>query len=344
MLNHNMHNLASTILKSFGIDTDTKTIRQIYQCLKEEDYTNIIVLHINGFSKEDILDTLSPDCYLYQNLLMEIGNSNNNRNDFLSFNLLDKINSVDNKYAYGVFPDGILPYKNREEAYNRIVSLSKSNVTKLIYSYIDVSDESNNLIKSIDNEVQELVNNVSNALVIVTIEKNGFDNLLLCVVKKKKPSDYIRKIESGDFAFYREMMMKIQKYRGKIRPDIFNRGAVFSLNQFKNLCFSGNDYIGLSYVSNGEVLGMIIAERYSYGNDYYFSSTSILRILSIYVKEGFRRNKIGTKLINEMNNQAKKCHVKRVEILCYSVEEDYSNFIKSFNMNTVSTIYEFDVK
>lgn len=101
--------------------------------------------------------------------------------------IIDKINATGEARAYGIFPTGSGAYENRDEAYNRIVNLSRNSGKKLIYAYFDDFDYSihehgaesefiREQVFKIDDEVKSLCEKLQDSIVFVTADHGYVDS------------------------------------------------------------------------------------------------------------------------------------------------------------------------
>lgn len=106
--------------------------------------------------------------------------------EFLKENLgyesiIDKINATGENKAYGIFPFGIGAYESRDEAYNRILNLSKNSGKKLIYAYFEepnysirdngiIKDKAHDEIVKIEEETKKLCSELQDSIIFITAD------------------------------------------------------------------------------------------------------------------------------------------------------------------------------
>ncbi len=167
--------------------------------------------------------------------------------EFLKENLeyesiIDRINATGENKAYGIFPFGIGAYEGREEAYNRIINLSKNSGKKLIYAYFEepncsirdngiIKDKAHDEIVKIDEETRKLCSELHDSIIFITADHGNIN----CspIVLKKYSSIY----ELIDKTFYIEnrcVGIKVREgYKEKFKT-IFDRelGEYFLLMNY----------------------------------------------------------------------------------------------------------------
>lgn len=110
--------------------------------------------------------------------------------------IIDKINDTSEARAYGIFPTGTGSYESRDEAYSRIINLSKNSGKKLIYAYFDEPgcfmykygtdcDSVHKEILRIDEEIKELCDKLQDSVIFVTAD-HGYVNSEAIILKDYK--------------------------------------------------------------------------------------------------------------------------------------------------------------
>lgn len=214
-------NFSATILKEFGIDSPYTTFRRINKLFREEKYLNVVVLVYSGLGTKIMNQYFDKSSFLLNHRLTDITSvvpsttvsattsllstktSGEHRLlseklylgdlDNLGYeNIIDKINATGEARAYGIFPTGVGAYESRDEAYNRIINLSRNSGKKLIYAYFDDFDYSmheygveSDFIRDemfkIDDEVKSLCENLQDSIVFVTADHGyvGSERIIL---------------------------------------------------------------------------------------------------------------------------------------------------------------------
>ena len=228
-------NFSSSILKQFGLSSCYSTLRKVDQAFKEEEYQNIIVLVYQGLSsnlldqcleesgffrshKELDLSSVCPSnsivttsSLFYGKSPYEHGDLGWNHSDITmekDFDIIEQINQDTSYSAYGIFPFGVGAYQTRDEAYQRILNLTKHEGKKLIYSYFlepgrilkeQGVDSALDCVSSLEQEVKKLFDQVEDSLIFV-LSDHGYTSCKPLVLKSAYPLifSFISKMKTVD--------------------------------------------------------------------------------------------------------------------------------------------------
>lgn len=341
----NMENLLTSITKFFGLDNDLVSLSKLNRFFDEEDYKNLIVLSYDCLDLKSFGKYLSGDSFLIQHNFFNITVPKSSNDDAMHSDLLDRINGVAGCKAYSVFPFGRGAYDSLEEAFKRIVNLSLGSDKKLIYASFRghyKADEDG--INKINDDCAFLCGRLDNSVILILSESAKKDmKVPLCVVKRMSSSERVRLVQSKDLQIVNHFMTELCKERVKVREDIFDSMIPYTPYQFSSYCSRLDTKTCLVYEISEEVVGFITFEIYFIKDQPNLKDRSYLFIENIYVKEGYRRRGIGTKLYREACQYAGKLRVKRIEFDVYYFEKDMMSFLNSFHCRSLKQSYEVDL-
>ncbi len=166
---------------------------------------------------------------------------------------------------------------------------------------------------------------------------------LITISQKDDPKNgIIREIEVKDYSKLRLLANSFQKIYYKNRKDIFIDVATYTQSEFFELSQKKNDSLCLVYEFDNEILGLIEAKFTNTSGQRFNNYESLLSIERLIVKEEFRRQKIATKLYEELLKYAKKRRVNRIIIKAYNFNDEAIKFLESINMKVLS--YDYEIK
>lgn len=160
------------------------------------------------------------------------------------------------------------------------------------------------------------------------------------VIKKKLHKEFIRPSRMEDYSMISLVMMQMQKDRVLKRKDIFLNFCVLSKSDFVNLCDRNVPSTCFVYEVNEEVVGFVIVRLKSVFGDKKYSNHNYVNIEYIYVSEDYRRQKIATKLYQEVLKYAKKLHFKKVEFALWYFDSIGEEFVLSLGPKLLHKNYE----
>lgn len=344
----NMENLLTSITKFFGLDTELVSLSKLNRFFDEEDYKNLIVLSYDCLDLKLFNQFLSQSSFLVQHKLFNITVPKTSDAETTHIDLLNRINGIDGCSAYSVMPFGVGAYSSLEDAFKRIINLSLGDSKKLIYaSFRGFYYPDGEGIRKINDDCSFLCEKLDNSVILIISESTINDmKVPLCVVKRMSSSKRVRPAQPKDLEAVNSFILGLADARIKERSDIFDRVNSLTQDDFYDYCSNLRTKTCLVYEISEEVVGFILFDICFVKNELGLKDRSYLSIESIYVKEEYRRRKIGTMLYNEACRYAAKMRVKRVEFNVYEFEEDMILFLNHLNAKVVSKVYEvysFDV-
>ena len=341
----NMDNFIRTITKFFGLDQELVSLSKLNHFLDEEDYKNLIVLSYDCLSLDNFEKYLPDDSFLVRHKFFNITVPKTTEKDLAHTELLNRINSVDDCKAYGVFPFGQGAYTSLDEANRRIVNFSIGKGKRLIYaSFNGMYTDDCNGIRKINEDCLKLCEQLDNSVILIISESVSEDiKVPLCVVKRMLSSEKVRMAAMKDLHTINDLIKQSWSKRVNDRPDIFEKRRLFTECEFYNYCSRSRAETCLVYEISEEIVGFILFKINFVTNKDYLRDRSYLFVENIYVKEKYRRRGIGTKLYTEACNYGRKMKIKKVELSVLERETELISFIDSLNMKELSIVYEMDL-
>jgi GNAT superfamily N-acetyltransferase len=141
--------------------------------------------------------------------------------------------------------------------------------------------------------------------------------------------DIIRQAEEKDYWNVLELENTLHNQNAKLFPDLFKQSHnTVSKENFDKEIMAGTVFV---FEHDGEIIGFYRAHIFEYPDDETTICQKMYFIHSIVVKENHQRKKLGTKLFQFIENQAKEKGCKTIEL---NVWENNSaiNFYKKMGM------------
>lgn len=341
----NMENLLTSITKFFGLDSNVVSLSKLDRFFAEENYQNLVVLSYDCFDLKSFDKYLPENSFLVRHKFFNITVPKRSNDDIMYSDLLARINSVDGCKAYSVLPFGTGAYSSLEEAFKRIVNLSLGSDKKFIYaSFRGYYDASESGISKINADCVSLCERLDNSVILIISESSKTDaKVPLCVVKRMSNSERVRLAELKDLGIVNSLMAKLCMERVRVRDDMFDTMIPFTQYQFSSYCSRLDTKTCLVYEISEEVVGFIIFGISFVRDQENLKDRSYLFIENIYVKDGYRRRGIGTKLYQAACGYAGKLRVRRIEFDVYYFEKDMIGFLNSLNCKSFRQSYEVDL-
>lgn len=195
--------------------------------------------------------------------------------------IIDKINSLTDAKAYGIFPFGVGAYEKREDAYDRIVNLSKVSGKKLIYAYFEEPDnlmhdygindgKVHDEILKIDDEVKMLCDRLQDSIIFVTADHGHIDSKPIILKEYKKIYNLIERTLSMEA---RCAGIKIKNGKQEEFKKLFNDafGNYFLLMDYDEVVKSNLFGFGIEHEYFKDCIGDFVAvaiDRYFLNYDY----------------------------------------------------------------------------
>jgi len=105
-------------------------------------------------------------------------------------------------------------------------------------------------------------------------------------------------------------------------------------NIIKNM--NTSDAIFLIDIEDNEIVGYISA--------YIFNILNEIQINGLYVKENYRRQKIGTNLLNAVLKIASDKNIDRIKLYTYSQNESLIKFYENFGFEEIKKEFSYTLK
>ncbi len=341
----NMDNLLVSVEKFFGLNYNLVSLSKLDRYFNNDNYKNLIILSYDCLDVKVFSKYVLSDSFLGKHIFFNITVPKVDEDKLMHLDLIKKINDVENCYAYGVFPFGVGAYTTIEEANKRVINLSLGKEKKLIYvSYKGFYKNNCDGIEKINQDCMELCNKLDNSVILILGESINYDlKVPLCVVKRISNSENIRLATIKDINVVNELVQSSWNNRINCRRDLFKQRRKFTEFEFYNFCSRARGDVCFVCEISEEVVGILLAKINIIKDEECFADRSYIIIENIYVKEDFRRRKIGTKLYNSICEYAKKNKIMKIQFNVYKFEEDLICFIQSLNGREQNTVYELDI-
>ena len=149
----------------------------------------------------------------------------------------------------------------------------------------------------------------------------------------------ISKLEKVDVKEAAKLVAALADYTLDKRPDIFIPNYE---NWEENLTerLDNKDYHMIVAKEDNKIVGTCIAEIKHLGDDEITKRRDILFIEYIVVKDEYKRNGIGTAMLNNMKAFIKDNNISSLELTVWGYNEDAIKFYNK-NLNVKRSIYEY---
>lgn len=258
-------------------------------------------------------------------------------------NIIDKINNSGSK-AYGIFSFGLGAYENREEAYERIINLSKNSGKKLIYAYFEEPDhlmhelgvghkDVHQEILKIDDEVKWLCNELQDSVIFVLAD-HGHINSEAIVIKNY--DDIFNLLDRTFDIEPRCTGIKVKEGKQEEFRKLFNEkfGEYFLLMDYDEVVSKKLFGLGVEHECFKDALGDFLAiatDRYYLNydeNDPVFKSNHA----------GLTENEMAI-TISAIKKKPFKDGVRRAVVEDYKIIRDMCNNIQKFRISNRKDIF-----
>lgn len=170
------------------------------------------------------------------------------------------------------------------------------------------------------------------------------DEVLVPLIAIRKKEDLekgiIREVSYKDFSKIKGLANEFQRLKYINRKDIFASASTYTQTELFELSQRKDDRLCLVYELNGEIIGLIEIKIYHTDGDRFRNHRIILSIEKLVVKKEFRRQKIATKLYQEVLNNYRRRKIDRIEVNIFNFSKEAIKFVESLGMTTLSSTYE----
>lgn len=329
----------NSIVKEFEVPIEVVSNSEVDEYVSKQHNT-IVLITIEELTEELFQMLIPEDTFLRENHIKDIQSSDTIITYQQLEQLATKINQESIYKSYCFLPTGLGAYDNREKLYTRIIRQTSIDEKKFIYAHIDKLEPEQ--LRKLNRELEKFSTELTNTLLIVTGISKTTTALPLIVVSKKELSTEwkIRPAERKEYFEFRKLADQFQKLYRTSRRDLFPTGVTYLQSEFYSLCEKFDDTLLLMYEQDNKVLGFIEGQLITTYGVREFNDHRIMKITRIFVDPSYRRQKIGTRLVEALCQQAKKRKCDRLETKIYHFSEDAIKFIESLGMNVLSLQYE----
>lgn len=234
-----------------------------------------------------------------------------------------ELNAIGKVQAYGFYRDGDFPYKVITEVREALPQLIRQNDNDKFF-FISVGKDSSFIVERTGTICIKL--SVSKKELQVSLTKT----------RKTIPTEIIRKYREEDKAEFTALIDKLYYKRWEKIPEIFRKrysSHVFPFS-YTILCFRKNKIVGF------------LVYRYENRreeNSAISMADSIITITDIYVEEEYRRQKIATRMYEEVEKIVESCKANKLRFKVWEKDVVTKMFVESLQPEKLYTMYELDV-
>lgn len=333
----NIENVIKMIEEKLYISKN-EDYKNLYQELKEE-YSTIIMIVIKGLTSKK-LEQKEKTNFFNKYLKENIINKGININEYQE-KIVTKLNDKEEIKGYSFLPTGLGNYENRKELMNQIIRQSTLEEKKYIYTYIELEEDED--ITKVEQEIETLTKELKDTLLIITGECIEEEIPFILWSKKEESKEWIiRPPKEKEYSQFTHMGSKLEKLYKRERRDIFDTNVPYTRDEFKKFCNPHRLNTLLIYEQNNELLGFIEGEIIYLTAQPRLRAQTYMRINKFFVREDRRREKIGTRLFQELWKKAEKEKCDRIEVNVYNFTPEASKFFESLGLNILS--YQYEIK
>lgn len=331
--------IINSIIKEVEVPIKVVTNSKLDEYMNKH-HNNIVLIAIKDLT-EELFQTLIPEnTFLKETHLSSIQSSSSIMEYKQIEQLAEKINKEAKCKSYCFLPTGLGAYDNRQKLYDRIIRQTSIDEKKIIFAYISKLEAEQ--IRKLNREIEKLCEELADTLLIITgISKEKVELPLLVVSKKTSPTDWkIRLADRKEYFEFRKLADQFQKLYRTSRKDLFPTGVTYLQTEFYSLCEQLNDSFLLMYEQDNKVIGFIEGQLVTTYGVREFNDHRIMRIVRLFVAPEYRRQKVGTRLVETLCQYAHKRKCDRLETKTYHFCEEAMRFMESLDMNILSVGYE----
>ncbi len=153
----------------------------------------------------------------------------------------------------------------------------------------------------------------------------------------------IRQATSNDVSQIIPLLDGINKIHIEKRPDVFkNKTNEEIKNNLEEMMLDENNIILLAE-DNQIIKGILICKVKEIENHINLKNAKVLWINEIGIKQEYRRNGIGSALIQRAKEIAKENNCVRLELNCWEFNENAIKFYKNLGLTTQRRVMEINI-
>ena len=154
----------------------------------------------------------------------------------------------------------------------------------------------------------------------------------------------IRKMKINDYESVQKLQHQGYLLHSEARPDLYIQNAnSFNFEYFVEQLNNKNT-INLVYEENKEIVAILLAQFKKPSNAPFIKKRKVIFIDSIVVNQNYQKMGIGRRMMEYLENIAKKKKFESIELNVYSFNKDAQKFYKSLGMSEKSSIFEKKLK
>lgn len=300
----------------------------------EETYQSIILIVVEDLTSEKLTEKNFP-----QFKRKDIESSKKNIQEYEE-QIMKKLNCEDEIKGYSFLPTGLGHYESKEELINQIIRQTTLTEKKYIYISLELDKDINKL----EEQMTALTQEIKETMLIVVGNKKEKKVPFLFWTQKEETKDWlIRYPKENEYNRFIRMARGFEKLYKTSRKDIFDGNVPYGRVEFYNLCNPHQLKTLLVYEQNNNILGFIEGEIISTLGKKNLTNRLYMRINKLYVTESRRREKIATRLYEEIWKKAIKDKCDHLEVKVYNFTPEAKIFFESLGLNILSYQYEMKV-
>lgn len=155
----------------------------------------------------------------------------------------------------------------------------------------------------------------------------------------------IRKAQNKDIAKIGNLLCQVNLVHHNGRPDIFKCGTEkYTKDQLIEIFNNDKTPVFVATDDNDEVIGYVFCIIQQHENDNILTDIKTLYIDDLCVDEQYRREHIGTKLLDYAFDYAKQIDCYNVTLNVWNLNQNAMNFYKKSGMEPLKTYMEKIIK
>ena len=152
----------------------------------------------------------------------------------------------------------------------------------------------------------------------------------------------LREAKRNDIEEVSKILLEVADLHEKERPDIFKAKTLEEIKKDVSKSLIDKNSKVIVYEEE-KILGVIIYKIKIVENHKSLKDSKILWVDEIGVKEGYKKHGIGKKLMSYAKEEAKKGNYDRLELNCWSFNENAIEFYKKIGMKEQRINLEFKI-
>lgn len=154
----------------------------------------------------------------------------------------------------------------------------------------------------------------------------------------------IREAKVEDIEQMTKLLQQVAKLHSDNRTDIFKEKEISDYGDWAKVLLEDDEKIVMIAEKEKIICGVMVCKMRVIENHVNFKDSKILSIDEICVDEKYRKEGIGTKLIEEAKKLAKDNNCNRLELNCWEFNENAMNFYFKQGFKVQRRFLEMEIK